>query len=281
MASEFYIGWQDKSPASFKKASRRAVVAMAVLVPVLAVLLVVQQRGFSTGVFEYGNLTTLTGQLIREPVPFLRVRVSNSPANAPRFERMLLIGFGKHGADSTLTAWEKKHGLLTGKTLTIRGTRIYYDGHAALELTEEADALLTISAPTDAAPTPVPAMESRGEVTLRGEITDPKCFLGVMKPGDGRPHKSCAVRCISGGIPPLLWVRGGAGREQGYLLVGPSGEAINAQILTDVGQNVVIRGRLMQADNWQILYVDAPVEVISTRSQPARLDQERAMAMCR
>ena len=29
------------------------------------------------------------------------------------------------------------------------------------------------------------------------------CFLGVMKPGRSKPHRACAVRCISGGIPPF------------------------------------------------------------------------------
>ncbi len=276
MEPDFYIGWQDKSPASFKKASRRAVIALAALVPLVAVLLVLQQRGFSTAVFEYGKLTTFEGQLIRQPVPFLRIRVKDSPANAPRFERLLLIGFGKHGADSTLSQWEKKHGSLAAKNLTVRGTRIYHEGHTALELTEEADALLTVSALANVSPIPVPAPESPGEVTLRGEITDPKCFLGVMKPGDGRPHKSCAVRCISGGIPPLLWVRNGPGHNQGYLLVGPSGEVINQQIMNDIGKNVTVRGRIEKADNWLILYTSS----VAVVAQP-RLDEQMQVAMCR
>jgi hypothetical protein len=276
MEPDFYIGWQAQSPPSFKKATRRAIIALAVLVPILAVLLVLQQRGFSTAVFEYGKLTTLNGQLIRQPVPFLRILVKNSATNAPRFERVLLIGLGKHGADSTLNQWEKKHGSLVGKILKIRGTLIYHEGHTALELTEEADALLAVSTPAITQPAPNLAMASLGEVTLRGEITDPKCFLGVMKPGNGRPHKSCAVRCISGGIPPLLWVRGGVGREQGYLLVGPSGERINQQIMNDIGKNSMVHGRLVQADNWLILYTDS-VEAVAS----APLDEPLAIAMCR
>ena len=41
---------------------------------------------------------------------------------------------------------------------------------------------------------------------VKGEIVDPKCFFGVMKPGEGKPHKDCAIRCILGGIPPVLKV---------------------------------------------------------------------------
>jgi len=39
-----------------------------------------------------------------------------------------------------------------------------------------------------------------------GEIVDSKC-LGVMTPGQLTTHRACAIRCISGGIPPVLHVR--------------------------------------------------------------------------
>ena len=32
-----------------------------------------------------------------------------------------------------------------------------------------------------------------GEATYRGEILDSKCWFGAMQPGQGKPHKSCAV----------------------------------------------------------------------------------------
>ena len=262
--ADFYIGWQDKAPSASARAVRWAVIALVILVPTIAGLLVWQQQGFSAAVFEYGQLTTLDGQLVRQPVPFLRVPVKNAPANAPLFERVLLIGLGKHGADATIHQWEQRYGSLAGKNLKIRGTLIYHEGHAALELTEEANALRTLSAPAETSENPVAVM--LGPVTLQGEITDPKCFLGVMKPGDGRPHQSCAVRCIAGGIPPLLWVRDGKGGQNGYVLVGPTGEPINDRILNDVGRGVRVKGRLEQADNWLILYVDAPVKTVRLRA---------------
>ena len=57
-----------------------------------------------------------------------------------------------------------------------------------------------------------------GEHTLRGEIVDIKCYLGVMKPAHGKPHRSCAARCISGGIPPVLMVKDRDG-DTNYLLL--------------------------------------------------------------
>ena len=40
--------------------------------------------------------------------------------------------------------------------------------------------------------------------TLIGEIVDSKRYLGVMNPGNGKVHRDCAVRCLSGGIPPIF-----------------------------------------------------------------------------
>ncbi len=261
---DFYIGWQDKAAPTFARPVRWVAIGLFVLIPLMAVLLVVQQRGFSDAMFEYGTLTTVEGELIQEPVPFLRVPVKGRSGSKPLFERLLLIGLGKHGADSTVANWERKQGALAGKTLKIRGTLIYHEGKAALELTEEADALLSVSKPV--IPTIPTVVQALGTVSIQGEITDPKCFLGVMKPGDGRPHRSCAIRCIAGGIPPLLYVNNGRGQRNGYVLVGAQGEPINDQLLGYVGKGVQVQGRLEQVDNWLILYVDKPI--LATRLLP-------------
>ena len=271
--SDFYIGGDDKAPPAFARPVRWVVIGLFVLIPALAALLVWQQRGFSTATFDYGHLTTIEGQLVREPVPFLRVALPSRTGESLTHERFLLVGLGKHGADSTIAGWEHKHGALSGKGLKIRGTLIEYRGMKAFELTEEVDALLSVSIPTNLPQIPMPTR--LGTVSLRGEITDPKCFLGVMKPGDGRPHRSCAVRCIAGGIPPLLNVAAGAGQRKGYVLAGADGEPINSQLLGYIGKDVQVRGRLEQADNWLILYIGEPVQVM--RHHP---EADMAIALC-
>lgn len=275
---DFYIGWQTEAPTPFRKATRLAAIGLTSVVALLAGLLVWQQRGFSGAVFEYGTLTTLEGELIRTPVPFLRIPVKQTTVNKPLYERVLLIGFNKRGADSTLNQWERKHGSLTHKRLKVRGTLIYHDGKAALELTEEDDALLGVSdiKPASIPPvSPPPDQGNLGIVSLTGEITDPKCMLGVMKPGEGRPHRSCAVRCLAGGIPPLLVVQNRNGQRNYYLVVGPMGQPLNASILPNVGRLVALRGRLEQTDNWLILYTDS----VQPLAQ-APLDQSMQIAMC-
>jgi hypothetical protein len=42
--SEFYIGWQATAPPTFKKAVRRFVLGLCLLVPVLAVFLAMAMR---------------------------------------------------------------------------------------------------------------------------------------------------------------------------------------------------------------------------------------------
>jgi hypothetical protein len=36
-----------------------------------------------------------------------------------------------------------------------------------------------------------------------GEVVDAKCYLGAMKPGDGKSHKACATLCVTNGIPAM------------------------------------------------------------------------------
>lgn len=62
--------------------------------------------------------------------------------------------------------------------------------------------------------------------TLRGEVMDAKCWLGVMRPGQGKTHRACATLCLIGGIPPLFAVKTPGGYAA-YVLTdrdgGPAG----------------------------------------------------------
>ncbi len=72
-------------------------------------------------------------------------------------------------------------------------------------------------------------------VTLKGEIIDPKCYLGAMKPGGGKTHKACAMLCISGGVPPMLVTRDANKQETFYLLTTDQGGVANELVLPFVG----------------------------------------------
>jgi len=90
---------------------------------------------------------------------------------------------------------------------------------------------------------------------LRGEIVDPKCFFGVMKPGEGKPHKDCAIRCILGGIPPVLHVVDRNGANNYYLIVGANGEMMNKAVQNYVAAPVEILAKAVRYNDWIVLYV--------------------------
>jgi hypothetical protein len=86
-----------------------------------------------------------------------------------------------------------------------------------------------------------------GSVTLTGEIVDTKCFLGVMNPGNGKVHRDCAARCISGGVPPAFLVRDASGESRVLLLVGGDGRQIGREVLDFVAEPITISGRLVRS----------------------------------
>ena len=90
-------------------------------------------------------------------------------------------------------------------------------------------------------------------VTVKGEIVDSKCFLGVMVPGSGKTHKDCASLCLRGGVPPALFVQDRAGQSALMLLAGASGEAIGARALQVTGEAVEINGMLERKGGWLVL----------------------------
>jgi hypothetical protein len=64
----------------------------------------------------------------------------------------------------------------------------------------------------------LPKVKDLGLIKINGEIIDPKCYFGVMKPGKGKPQCDCAIRCILGGITPMLVVKNEQGDANYYLL---------------------------------------------------------------
>ncbi|MCB9317580.1 MAG: hypothetical protein H6569_15675 [Lewinellaceae bacterium] len=248
--SEFYIGWQAEVPPGIARTVRRYVLALAVLMPLFIVLLTVFQRGFSNAVFEYGKQTTLEGVYTVAPVPFLTLQNGTDAAGRPVFQKILLVGPGKFGFQTEVPNPLEEHAT-DGETVKASGFLIYHDGKTAMEVSGFQTIAPALPQATGRRPN-----ATLGKVRLRGEVTDPKCLLGVMKPGQGKPHRDCAVRCLAGGIPPVLKVANATGASEYYLLAGPDGESINARILEYAGDGVELCGTLEQSDDWLILYVD-------------------------
>ena len=86
-----------------------------------------------------------------------------------------------------------------------------------------------------------------GDVDLRGEIVDSKCYLGVMNPGEGKVHRDCAARCISGGVPAALIAADQTGRRKLLLLTTADGRSLGRELLPFVAEPVSVRGTLYRS----------------------------------
>lgn len=253
MNEEFYIGWQDKAPKSYSQWVKYVVWTLVILVPLIAGLLVLNQRGFIGSKYEITRFRTLEGILITEPIPCLKIPLGKDLQGLPHFQRILLIGMGKKSASPALEALAQKTGKsLMGKGVRLQGKLIYYDGVVAFELGPEKELFQGFSKLED---TRVQSLTALGKVTLRGEILDPKCYLGVMRPGEGKPHRSCAIRCLAGGIPAFFKANTVKGKQYCFVL-DQNGKAIGAQISPYVADEVQLCGLLERWDNWYVLKVD-------------------------
>ena len=101
----------------------------------------------------------------------------------------------------------------------------------------------------------LPQQKDLGNMKVKGEIIDPKCYFGVMKPGEGKVHRDCAIRCILGGIPPVMLVTNAKGEKNYYLVVGPNGEKMNKAVQEYVAEPVEMEAHLIQYDDWIVMYV--------------------------
>lgn len=244
--SEFYIGWMAKAP---KLIAKHVKIVLLILFPVALIigyLLATHQKKFSTANFEFGKMTELTGIYYNKPVPLLKVYDKNrEPITIP------LVGYGKHGAETAIMEVEKEKKVsLNGKELTLKGTLIYGDGKTILQIDKNNKPVVNIVSGS----TYSVIEKDLGTHTIRGEIIDPKCYFGVMKPGEGKVHRDCAIRCILGGIPPVLHVQNEKGESNYYLIVGPNGEKMNEAVQDVVAEPVSIEAKIVQQDDWIILY---------------------------
>ena len=249
----FYIGWQEQAPAPVAQAQRRFVALVAAGLLLLGLAFGKGQQRLSNGQFDFGAPTTVEGVLKLQPYPHLLIRYDATP-NQAFFQQILLVGFGKFGALPTLEQVSKEKGIdLDSRRVKINGSLIYSEGKTLMELSAGPASILEIGEPEDTDIAPI----SLGPQQLQGEILDAKCYFGVMNPGEGKPHRSCAARCISGGVPPTLRIyTTGDLSPIFFLLVGPDAQPLHQQLLQEVGKPVSLCGEVKQLGDWHLMEVD-------------------------
>jgi hypothetical protein len=241
--SEFFIGYLPKAPAGIARTIRRTVFGLLLGASLLAIALVRSQHPFPAAVFEYGRLRDFEGILQTQPYPMLLVPRPGATDTVAAYSSYLLVGEGKHGLGPRFAD-------LSQEWVRLRGTLIYRDNQTAIEVvTGSITALARATGP------PLHLVEE-GEATLTGEIVDTKCYLGVMNPGEGKVHRDCATRCLSGGIPPGFAVDEVTGQREVYLLEGTGGDRIpTAWLEQKAGSPLTLRGALYREGDRRIFRI--------------------------
>lgn len=244
---EFFVPYIDGSLGSRTKKTLKRFVLLSIAMVVLGALFFgISQNPFANSTFELTSETKIVGIFHESPYPMLRVSVAKN-----NFKNILLLGFGKFGANPYLKKIRNEVSDLNGKKLAIEGNLIYYNGKTLIQITDQEKVTLV-----DDNTQPVPNPKILGKASFQGEIIDPKCYFGVMKPGAGKIHRSCAVLCISGGIPPVFAVANKNAFGPYFLLTDLSGNAINQAVLPFVGKPAKIKGIVEKKEDWYALKID-------------------------
>lgn len=255
---EFFVPYINGSLGEkTKRTLKRFVIVSMLLVIASALLFSFSQKPFKNSTFELTSATKISGVYHENPYPMLRVEVAKNT-----YKNILLLGFGKSSANPYLEKLHREVKDLNGKTLSIEGNLIYYNGKTLMQITDDEKVALVGESTSK-----TPAISVISKMNLQGEIIDPKCYFGVMKPGKGKIHRSCAVRCISGGIPPVLTTTDDNNMSQYFLLTDLRGGPINKDILPFIGQPSEIKGTVVKMEDWYILKIDInDISIISEKS---------------
>jgi hypothetical protein len=240
---EFYVGYLPEAPAQLGARTRKIALSLLLLATLVGAGVSLGFGRLPVANFEFGTARSFVGTVIEKPYPALLVERPGTIQGLPTYSRYHLVSFGKFGASAAVEGWN-------GRRVALEGTLVFREGQTMIELVggtlseAEGDAVLPLDD------------ESLGTHRLQGEIVDSKCFLGVMNPGNLKPHRACAARCISGGVPPVLCVRDESGTALYLLLVDLDGSAVNQRVLDFVAEPIEIRGEVLRTGDQLVLRAD-------------------------
>jgi hypothetical protein len=237
--SDFYVGYLPKAPAKLGRLLRAVSALLLFTAAGSAVTITMLQNPFAASAFEFGKPRGFEGVIEADPYPALLVQRPGQ-ANGT-VSRYLLVAEGKHGAASQAIAFD-------GKSVNLKGTLIFRDNQTMIEVVT--DSITSASASGQSHVT----VADLGPFDLTGEIVDSKCYLGVMNPANGKVHHDCAVRCLSGGIPPIFAVNDFRGVAATFVLADSNRKALPREaLLKVVARRVHIHGRVSRVGDTLLL----------------------------
>jgi hypothetical protein len=224
MNEDFYVGYSPKAPVDLGRTVARIAAGIVLAGCIAGAFIIFGQSPFAASNFEFGVYNDYVGIVEEWPYPIL---VTDKAS-------FLLVAPGKHGLTDAVTGLQEKR-------VRLKGALIERGLDRMIEVVPG-----SISADSSQSQIGPRSAVDLGPVTLRGEIVDTKCYLGVMNPGEHKVHRDCAVRCISGGVPPAFLARDASGDARILLLVGEDGRALSKEVLPFVAEPLEISGNLVR-----------------------------------
>ena len=252
---EFYIGYLNNPLPETTSYIRKVAWIMFSGGICIALAFILSQKEFKKGVFELYKESEIIGVLYQNPFPVLHIM-----RDEKEHEQVLLLGFGKFGAEQMLDRIKARFGDIEQWEVKLTGNRIAYNEKTLFQISPNAINTFEKYKKVDKER----EKKELGWASMQGEIVDSKCYFGVMKPGEGKIHRSCGIRCISGGIPPILVTKNVSNKEIYFVLVGINNRPINKLILPKIGQYINIKGEIVQIEDWKILKINPNEDISST-----------------
>jgi hypothetical protein len=196
------------------------------------------QSAAGKGVWDLSGESTISGYLTVDPYPVIHYVGDDKRS-------VILVQQGKISANSAAKPFDNQW-------VSISGFAIARGDWSMLELSPESEFSISENQTSvDFKPNPM------GDIVLKGEIIDSKCFLGVMKPGSGKAHRACAAMCLRGGMPPMFVVTNPEGEKFGYMLMHANGDSASLDLAQDVGLPVTLKGALERRGDMLYIRYDA------------------------
>lgn len=232
---DFFIGWAATPPVD-RRFFLGAGAALLAGTGAVAAATASLQNHPGKGSWNMGDIREFRGVATAEPYAMLRTLDIDGTATTA-----LLATQGKCAVDARINALEGQH-------VVVRGSLIQRGRHAMIAVIDGMDWIKSDDSPAVSSALAFPSAEPLGEVTLRGEILDSKCWFGAMRPSQGKVHKSCASLCIRGGLPPAFYVKD-IRKQKALMIMTETGSGFGPDLLEYVADPVEVTGMLMrQAD---------------------------------
>lgn len=265
----FFIGWDSRNDKKLFALPKKIAVAASVFCLLLAITITASQKKITPFKIDYENVRKLQGWLSASPVPMLTILDSRDVNGNPVYKNILLVDAFKKGAYETVhsvlknnrIAYVQMDGYMSNKVVScgshadsgcVPVCTQCITGTTHFPIMEIENGIYSFKEIKPAFMLPPTTVLPESDTVMTGEIIDPKCYFGAMNPGYGKPHLSCAARCIAGGIMPVLKYHTPEG-EENYCVLIDNDESINEYIINYAGTTVSIKGKFQQAFNWNML----------------------------